>query len=602
MSELICPECGYKNPAGTQFCDDCGALLESLDKSDETTEEIVAVRCGDVIEERYEISRILSNSDATSTYLAKDRKNGNNVVWIKQKCEKDDVEADFKKQQELFRVLSENEFESVVKPIDFFRVENRFYYVYEKLDGEDLKSLIKAKGNEIDEQHILHIAIQAAEGLSFIHSLEILHKDIKPSHVFLTDKGIIKFVGFGRADFVASPVQDNSVTEGFSPPEFFGLMGGKASVRSDIFSLGATLYYLATGSEPKHFSREHSFNFLPMEDTDRKIGKRLEEIIFKALKKDPGDRYESADAFLQDLLDIERYGEEEEARKAPKLKFDIFTKSHVGLVRSVNQDSCLVAVNSSLEKSRPTEYTLLIVADGMGGVAEGDKASSLAIRVITREVLEGYMPIITGADTVRLFSDEDIQEKASYVVRRAIERANKTVFEYSQMDVSRRGMGSTLTVILIEKDNMCICHAGDTRAYLYNKEEGLVKLTEDHSLVGRLVRMGQLTWEEARNSPQRSAVYRALGTSPDLEVDVGQRFIKEGDLLLICSDGVWEYYPETELKEIIEKEQTPAKIGEKLVATCLERGADDNATLIVLQANAANGTSGGDSRQEENKG
>jgi protein phosphatase len=338
-----------------------------------------------------------------------------------------------------------------------------------------------------------------------------------------------------------------------------------------------------------------------MEDNDRKIGRRLEEIIFKALKKDPADRYENADEFLQDLLDIERYGEEEEARKAPKLKFEIVSKSHIGLVRSVNQDSCLVATNSSVEKSRPLEYTLLIVADGMGGVAEGDKASSLAVRVISGEVLDGYMPIITGADTVRLFSDGDIQEKASYVVRRAIEKANRTVFEYSQMDVSRRGMGSTLTVILIEKDNMCICHAGDTRAYLYNKEEGLVKLTEDHSLVGRLVRMGQLTWEEARNSPQRSAVYRALGTSPDLEVDVSQRFIKADDLLLICSDGVWEYYPETEIKEIIEKEQTPARIGETMIAKCLERGADDNATLILLKALPANGTSGENVRQEENK-
>jgi len=585
MVKLICPECGYENDSDARYCDDCGALLETLDQGEDKAEDITAPISGDLIEDRYEIVEVLSHNSNCSKFTAIDLKNDNNIVWIKSKTVSEDDEEIFDNQIELLNILKDNEHPNIVRIVDVFRTENKMFTVYENLKGQNLETLIQKKGQDITEEHILPISIQAAKGLKHLHDLNILHMDIEPTHLFLTDKGVLKISGFGRICSINKPYTDNTVTEGFSPPESFGLMGGKIGVKSDIFSLGATLYYLATNSKPRQFSREHSFtNFIPIDDAERKISKALEKIILKATKKEPEKRFKNIDELLEILIELEETKREEVLRQEhERLDFDIYTKSHVGKVRDINQDSCFLSSFSAYEKSRLHKFTLMVVSDGMGGVAEGEKASSLAIRVIAKEVLSAYVPVVTGTDTIRLYSDDDLQDKASYILKRAINMANSIVFEYSQEDVSRKGMGATLTGAFIEKDNMCVAHAGDTRCYLHNDEEGLIQITEDHSLVGRLVRMGQLTREEAMVSPQRSAIYRALGTSPELEIDFYRRTLKRGDLVLICTDGVWEYFPDKELIEIINTYKTPRAIGDILIEKCLERGADDNATLIIFR-------------------
>lgn len=592
MAALICPECGLENQPDALYCDDCGAQLTLPEKKEEKKEETRLLVESDIVNDRYMIEAVLSRSTTCATYRALDTRVDDEVIWIKEKVFDDETDEEIRKQVKLYELLKENEHDNLVQVLDVFLWEGRLYTVYENLTGQDLETLSHLKGDAIDEKHILHIAIQAMEGIKHLHSLGILHRDIHPSHLFLTSKGFVKLMGFGMICRIQEPPHDNRVDEGFSPPEMYGLMGGKLMESSDLFSMGASLYYLITNSKPKEFSREHSFRFRPIDDLDTRIDKKFENIILKAVQKDPDRRFKNADEMLRELMKVE--GEDtidedspekvvdEEVHDREKVVLEIFARSHVGMVRSINQDSCFVGKSTVFEKSVPLEYTLLIVADGMGGEAEGDKASSLAVRVISKEVMDRFVPVITGADTVRLYNDNDLQEKASFILKKSIEKANRVVFDYSREDVSRRGMGSTLTAAIIEKDNMCICHAGDTRAYVFNDEEGLVQLTEDHSLVGRLVRMGQLTREEALKSPQRSAIYRALGTSPDLDIDTYQRTLKDGDTLLICSDGVWEYFTDAEMLETFRTERSPENIGNTLVRNCLDRGADDNATLITI--------------------
>jgi protein phosphatase len=142
-------------------------------------------------------------------------------------------------------------------------------------------------------------------------------------------------------------------------------------------------------------------------------------------------------------------------------------------------------------------------------------------------------------------------------------------------------MGCTMTAVLLEGDLAVFAHVGDTRAFLIGSE--LDQVTTDHSLVGSLVQMGHLTREEARHSPRRSVIYRALGTNSEVEVDLYERRLAPGDYLLVCSDGIWEYYSDEELLGFFQGDPEPADLCERLVATCLERGADDNATLAVVR-------------------
>jgi PPM family protein phosphatase len=366
-------------------------------------------------------------------------------------------------------------------------------------------------------------------------------------------------------------------------------VGGEITKQSDIFSLGATIYSLLVGKSPK-FSRENFFNFTFITETDIRVDPALEYLVLKAVKKEPSERFETMDEMLQKLNKVKEKAfsreKEREKEEQVELEYDIFSLSHVGRVRSVNQDSCLVMDLAVTEKSRPKAYKLLVVADGMGGEAEGDKASSIAIRVIAQEIMRNLLPVQATGDTAKLYNYEDFQAHSTDMLRQALTRANKAVFDYSREDISRKGMGSTISAMIIQQNNICVCHAGDTRVYVFNKKRGIVQLTEDHSLVGRLVRMGQMTREEALRSPQRSAVYRALGTTPDLEVDFYQYTTKPGDYLLMCSDGIWEYYTDNELLTVFLEEEDPEKILDRLIQTCLEKGADDNATGIITYAKA----------------
>lgn len=255
-------------------------------------------------------------------------------------------------------------------------------------------------------------------------------------------------------------------------------------------------------------------------------------------------------------------------------------KSHVGMVCSINQDACLELRLSAREKDVPITAHLVVVADGMGGEAEGDKAASLAIRALAHEVVERFLTFNVGTGTTVLLPP-DPAERNAYILRRGMERANRTIFQYASQDPSRRGMGCTMTAVLLEGDLAVFGHVGDTRGYRVADE--LDQVTTDHSLVGRLVQMGRLTREEARHSPQRSVIYRALGTNPDVEVDLYDRRLAAGEYLLVSSDGVWEYYTDEELLAFFQGHPEPQAICEKLVQTCLDRGADDNATCAIVQ-------------------
>jgi PPM family protein phosphatase len=208
------------------------------------------------------------------------------------------------------------------------------------------------------------------------------------------------------------------------------------------------------------------------------------------------------------------------------------------------------------------EPPLFAVADGMGGAQAGELASSLAAAALRDEGSRGG-----GEDRV----DELIQE------------ANRRVYERQTQDSSATGMGTTMTVALVEDGDVAIGHVGDSRAYLI-RDRRLEQLTEDHSLVAELVRSGKLSPEEAEAHPQRSVITRALGTDPDVDVDTFSVETKPGDLFLLCSDGLTAMVDDETILHEVERNRSDLNAAAKaLVRAANKGGGDDNITVVFFE-------------------
>lgn len=225
-------------------------------------------------------------------------------------------------------------------------------------------------------------------------------------------------------------------------------------------------------------------------------------------------------------------------------------RSDTGRVRSANEDSFLVRA------------PLFVVADGMGGANAGEIASRTAVEVFAAGLDSGAGPESRLAATVAA--------------------ANRTIHENSMSDPSRRGMGTTITAALIGEDSVSIAHVGDSRAYLVR--DGLIsRLTQDHTLVDELVRQGRLTEEEAASHPQRSIITRALGPEPDVEVDTFTQDLAEGDVLLLCSDGLTGMVSERDILETVSEARSLAAAAKALVRSANEAGGRDNITVVLVR-------------------
>jgi protein phosphatase len=232
------------------------------------------------------------------------------------------------------------------------------------------------------------------------------------------------------------------------------------------------------------------------------------------------------------------------------MKVRVGVRTDVGRVRDANEDSYLIA------------EPLFVVADGMGGHLAGDVASDTAVKTIQ-----------SGIDT----RAPDGPDALIDLVR----AANKNIWEKSQSDPALRGMGTTSTLVLVDGDEAHIAHVGDSRAYLFREGE-LSQITEDHTLVGRMVREGRLKPEEAERHPQRSIITRALGVDSDVDVDTISMTVHDGDRILVNSDGLTSMLSENQIAQVFATESDPQSAADRLVDMANDAGGEDNITVVVL--------------------
>jgi len=209
------------------------------------------------------------------------------------------------------------------------------------------------------------------------------------------------------------------------------------------------------------------------------------------------------------------------------------------------------------------EPPLFAVADGMGGAQAGEVASGLAAAALRDEASE----LAGGERRV----DDLIQE------------ANRRVYQRQSQDASASGMGTTMTVALVEDGRVAIGHVGDSRAYLI-RDRKLEQLTEDHSLVAELVRSGKLSPEEAETHPQRSVVTRALGTDPNVDVDTFEVEGRTGDLYMLCSDGLTTMVDDGTILDEIDRNRDDLRSAAKALVRAANRGGgEDNITVVFFE-------------------
>jgi PPM family protein phosphatase len=211
---------------------------------------------------------------------------------------------------------------------------------------------------------------------------------------------------------------------------------------------------------------------------------------------------------------------------------------------------------------------LFAIADGMGGAQAGEIASHLAA---------------TSVQHGGSFDETEGDGGSEARVEQLIQQANRSVYERARADESTSGMGTTMTVALVDGDLVRIGHVGDSRAYLV-RGHALEQLTEDHSLVGELVRSGRISPEEAEDHPHRSVITRVLGTDPEVDVDSFSVEAKPGDLFMLCSDGLTSMVDDTRILELIEQHPDDVEAtAEALVDEANRNGGEDNITVVLFQ-------------------
>ena len=234
----------------------------------------------------------------------------------------------------------------------------------------------------------------------------------------------------------------------------------------------------------------------------------------------------------------------------------ITAKTDIGLVRAQNQDAYAVG-----ELSRYMAWA--VVCDGMGGPSGGEIASALAVNAV-RDGMN------------RLLHSESTEEELHLVIKEVITQANSRIYEMGENNQELTGMGTTLVLCVVRKNEVTVAHAGDSRAYIIRAGE-ITKLTSDHSLVQTLVERGEISATEAGNHPQKNIITRALGVSPEVEFDLNVHDIKRGDIILLCTDGLTNLCDDAEIAEIAMREGAQA-----LIELAKERGGTDNITAVTI--------------------
>ncbi len=239
--------------------------------------------------------------------------------------------------------------------------------------------------------------------------------------------------------------------------------------------------------------------------------------------------------------------------------------THQGIHRKSNEDHYYIPGQGGQE----TCFDMMIVADGMGGHNAGGLASRIAVEYVYSHIVEHKPQIQSSPDMMR-------------VVNRAIQEANHRILGLSMTETRFSGMGTTLTMAVFEKDRFFVAHVGDSRCYLIRNGKAR-QITKDHSLVQELVDNGSITQDEMDIHPKKNVITRALGTDQRLRIDFFEEVLLEGDIVLLCTDGLTNYVNLQEYANSFTSNMTMEDLASMLGNEALNAGGSDDITITAVR-------------------
>lgn len=416
-----------------------------------------------------------------------------------------------------------------------------------------------ARGQRIPRQmpeQAISTALQLCQALAFLHRRGLRLNDLCPASIMVDPGGRLKLTGL---DYVSNDTELQEVpilNDGYTAPEIY--RGKSVDQRADIFSAGCLLYSCLTGERLECETWREEAGAVRLYPP-HVIAPPLEKTLRRALAFKASDRFPKVEAFKAELLS-------DNASFAMRCG----ALTDVGMVREHNEDALLTLEYFRDSEVEPTSRYLYVVSDGMGGAEAGEVAAAIAVQTIRDYVENGG--IAPGTDLPEL-------------LREALEEANRKILEKQAEDPDKRGMGATAVAALIAPPEAAIAWVGDSRIYLW--EQGhLRQLSKDHSLVQRLVEIGQITPEEARHHEHKNVITRSLGArgAGVAGAEAANLKLKRGDRLLLCSDGLIAHVDDSQIAEILGRQPDPKAASLELVVAANAGGGTDNTSVIVIDA------------------
>lgn len=480
------------------------------------------------------------------------------------------------------RVLSRASHLSLPRVLDSFEEGGRAWLIEENPEGRSFWDAWDE--TPISWPHRCTWLIQLAETIERLHrSGAMLELSAERVVINAMDQAVVADLSTLRP--LPVPAGPPATPNRSTAPE---LLLGKSVTdsRAAMYSFGAMVQALLLGRELSDFDFTPIGKPRPFVERYPDAHPLLGRLLGRTFAFDPQQRFPGPEHLEDDPSGARELIHVLEvcSRNLDAIRLEISAWTSTGLVRSENEDAVAVLHSAESGLEEHDDFALLVMADGMGGMAGGEIAAAMTIQVIRDYFLKHppFTDLHLAAQTVSVEGASSEKPSHSQVVLEALREANRVVLERSLADESLRGMGCTAEVVLIDGRQVHIGHVGDSRTYHYRRGK-LTQVTQDQTLVSRLVQLGQLTEEEAEDHPQRSELQQAIGGRRDVYPDEHGFTVESGDWLLVCTDGLTNMLRPTAMIDVLQSAGSAEKAARRLVNQAILAGGGDNVSLIAVR-------------------